>query len=107
MGDGNDQDLHPLSDIDRVIHSPARLMVMTYLYVVDSTDYLFLMRLTGLTWGNLASHLAVLEREGYIEIEKKFVGKKPQSMIRLTDTGQSSFQKYKSKMQAVLGEIPD
>jgi len=73
----------------------------------DSPDYFFLMRLTGLTWGNLASHLAVLEREGYIEIEKKFVGKKPQSMIRLTGTGRSSFQKYKSKMQAVLGEIPD
>lgn len=82
-------------------------MVMTYLYVVESTDYLFLMRLTGLTWGNLASHLSVLEKEGYIEIEKKFVGKKPQSMIHLTESGRLSFQQYKTIMQDVLGELPD
>ena len=107
MSEQNNHDLHPLADIDRVIHSPARLMVMSYLYVVDSTDYLFLMRLTGLTWGNLASHLSVLERQGYIEIEKKFVGKKPQSMIRLTGTGRTSFQQYKSIMQGALGELPD
>ncbi|HEY5731063.1 MAG TPA: transcriptional regulator, partial [Anaerolineales bacterium] len=52
-----DSELHPLADIDQIIHAPARLMVLTYLYVVESADYVFLMRLTGLTWGNLATHL--------------------------------------------------
>jgi len=52
--EAQDIELHPLADLDRVIHSPARLMMMTYLYVVESVDFIFLMRLTGLTWGNLS-----------------------------------------------------
>ncbi len=59
-------ELHPLADIDQVIHAPARLMVLTYLYVVESADYVFLVRLTGLTWGNLSTHLTKLEEAGYI-----------------------------------------
>lgn len=62
---------HPLAEIDRVIHAPARLMVLTYLYVVESADYIFLMQLTGLTWGNISTHLRKLEEAGYVEIEKK------------------------------------
>jgi len=71
-----DQSLHPLSDIDRVIHALARLMVMTYLYVVESVGYLYLTRLTGLTWGFLSSHLKVLEKVDYIQLEKEFVDRK-------------------------------
>ena len=107
MGDENSLELHPLADIDRTIHSPARLMVMTYLYVVDSADYLFLMRLTNLTFGNLTSHLSVLEEKGYIRIEKKFIGKKPHTMIHLTDTGRDAFRIYKSQIQRVLDDLPE
>ena len=101
------EELHPLADIDQVIHAPARLMVVTYLYVVESADFVFLMRLTGLTWGNLSSHLSKLEKEGYIEIQKEFVGKKPHTMIRLTDRGRGAFREYKRRMQQVLGELPE
>ena len=59
-------ELHPLADINQIIHAPARLMVLTYLYVVESADYVFLMHLTGLTWGNLSTHLTKLEEAGYI-----------------------------------------
>ena len=100
-------ELHPLAEIDQVIHAPARLMVVTYLYVVESADFIFLMRLTGLTWGNLSSHLSKLEEEGYIEIQKEFVGKKPHTMIRLTDKGREAFREYKRRMQQVLGELPE
>jgi len=100
-------ELHPLAEIDQVIHAPARLMVVTYLYVVESADFIFLMRLTGLTWGNLSSHLSKLEEEGYIEIQKEFVGKKPHTMIRLTDKGREAFRAYKRRMQQVLGELPE
>lgn len=103
----NEDNLHPLAEIDRVIHTPARLMVMTYLYVVDSADYVFLMRLTGLTWGNLSSHLSTLEEAGYIEMEKGFVGKKPHTMIHLTEEGRAAFRAYKQKMQQVLDDLPD
>ncbi len=52
MADKGSNDRHPLVNIDRTIHAPARLMVMTYLYTVESADYIFLQNLTGLTWGH-------------------------------------------------------
>jgi len=100
-------ELHPLADIDQIIHAPARLMVITYLYVVESADYIFLMRLTGLTWGNLATHLSKLEEAGYISVEKEFKGKKPHSIIRLTAQGRAAFKVYKKSMQKILDDLPE
>ena len=88
MANSNSQavsELHPLAEIDQVIHAPARLMVLTYLYVVESVDYVFLTRLTGLTWGNLSTHLNKLVEAGYIVMEKEFKGKKPHTTIRLPE----------------------
>jgi DNA-binding MarR family transcriptional regulator len=103
----HETELQPLADLDRIIHSPARLMIMTYLYVVESADYTFLLQLTGLTWGNLATHLGKLEEAGYVRVEKEFVGKKPHSMVHLTEAGQTAFQAYKRSMQEVLNKLPD
>jgi DNA-binding MarR family transcriptional regulator len=100
-------DLQPLADIDQIIHAPARLMVLTYLYVVESADYVFLLRLTGLTWGNLATHLNRLEEAGYITITKTFKGKKPHSTVSLTEEGRAAFKQYKESMQQVLDDLPD
>lgn len=102
---GNER--HPLADIDQIIHAPARLMVLTYLYVVDSADYVFLARMTGLTWGNLASHLAKLEEAGYINISKEFRGKKPHSTVSLTEQGRTAFREYKKNLEGVLGSLPE
>lgn len=99
--------LHPLADIDQVIHAPARLMVLSYLYVVDSVDFIFLRRMTGLTWGNLSTHLSKLEEAGYVAIEKGYKGKKPHTMIRLTDQGRVAFREYKKSLQQVLDDLPD
>ena len=96
-----------LEEIDQVVHSPARLMVMTYLFVVESVDFVYLRRLTGLTWGNLSTHLSKLEEANYIAIEKEFRGKKPNTMIRLTDRGRSAFREYKKSMQRILDDLPD
>jgi len=100
-------DLHLLADIDQVIHAPARLMVLTYLYVVESADYVFLTRMTGLSWGNLSTHMARLEEAGYIEMLKEFKGKKPLTKIRLTEQGRAAFREYKKSMQQVLDDLPD
>jgi DNA-binding MarR family transcriptional regulator len=100
-------DLHPLAEINQIIHAPARLMVLTYLYVVESADYVFLMRMTGLTWGNLATHLGKLEEVGYIEMEKAFKDKKPHTTIHLTERGRAAFREYKKSMQQVLDDLPD
>jgi DNA-binding MarR family transcriptional regulator len=107
MAETEANELHPLADLDRVIHAPARLMVMTYLFVVESADFIFLMNLTGLTWGNLSSHLSKLEEAEYVEIEKTFKGKRAHTMIKLTGLGREAFRKYKVAMEEVLGELPE
>ena len=72
-----ESDFSSLSEIDRLVHEPARLVVMASLYVVESADYTFLMRQAGLTWGNLSAHLSKLEEAGYIQVEKTYRGKRP------------------------------
>jgi DNA-binding MarR family transcriptional regulator len=102
-----DPELHPLADIDQVIHASARLMVLTYLYVVESADFVFLKNMTGLTWGNLSTHLTKLEEAGYIAINKEFKGKKPHTTISLTKQGRTAFREYKTSLQQVLDDLPD
>ena len=101
------QTVQQLTSLDPIIHAPARLALMTYLYVVDSADYVFLMRLTDLTWGNLASHLNKLEEAGYVAIEKEFRKKKPFSMVRLTEPGRLAYRAYKAGLQDILASLPE
>ncbi len=102
-----DKDLRALIDLDQIIHAPARLMVLTYLYVVESVDFLFLKNVTGLTWGNLSSHVSKLEEAGYVAVEKEFKGKKPHTMLHLTDEGRAAYRAYKQSMQQVLDDLPE
>ena len=104
---GQNPEVPPLADIDPIIHAPARLRVMTYLYVVDSIDFVYLKRVTGLSWGNLSTHLTKLEEAGYVKISKTFKDKKPNTMIQLTEQGRQAFRVYKDEMQQVLGNLPD
>jgi len=96
--------LEALDHIDPLIHAPARLKIMTQLYVVEALDATFLMNRTGLTWGNLATHLRKLEEGGYVEVEKEFRGRRPCTLLALTDAGRVAFERYRATMQAVLGE---
>lgn len=100
-------ELQPLADLDLMIHAQARLMILTYLYVVDSVDYVFMLRLTGMSWGKLASHLSKLEEAGYVDIEKTYQGKKPKSILRMTKRGRAAYKAYKDNLQEVLGNLPD
>ena len=88
--------------IDRLIHEPGRLMIMAHLYVVESADFLFLKRQTGLTWGNLSAHLSKLEAAEYIDVEKEFVDKKPHTVLHLTAKGRTAFHIYKQSMKQVF-----
>lgn len=99
--------LQPLANLDATIHSQARLMILTYLYVVESVDYVFLMRLTGMSWGNLATHLNKLAEAEYIQMEKQFVGKKPQTTLRLTALGRQAFKTYRATLLDVLQQLPE
>ena len=97
----------PAAKIDRVIHEPARLVILTHLYVVVEADFVFLERQTGLTRGNLSSHLRKLEEAGYIAVEKKFVERVPRTVLRLTETGRAAFREYRQGLQKVLNDLPD
>jgi DNA-binding MarR family transcriptional regulator len=101
------EDLRTIGGVDRLVHEPARLMVLALLYVVESADFTFLMSQTGLTWGNLSSHLSKLEEAGYVEVEKEFKGKKPHTMLHLTDEGRAAFREYRRSMKQVLNDLPD
>ena len=98
-------ELKPIADIDLAVHSPARLKILAFLQVVESADFTFLMNQTGLTRGNLSSHLSKLEEVGYISVKKKFVDKVPRTLISLTDEGRSAIQTYRENMKQVLEEI--
>ena len=91
-----------IAQLDRVIHEPARLTIMLILYGVSEADFLYLQREGGFTQGNLSGHLAKLEEAGYVEIEKKFKGKVPLTVCRLTGKGEAAFAGYSQRMLGLL-----
>lgn len=101
------EDEHGPLEIDKIIHEPARLQIMTQLYVVEEADFLFLMRKTGLTWGNLSSHMTKLETTGYIEVRKEFLDKKPHTILKLTAKGRTAFEEYRIAIERVFEDLPD
>jgi DNA-binding transcriptional ArsR family regulator len=94
--------LQPLTEIDKLIHEPARLMILATLHVVKTADFLFVERQTGLTRGNLSSHMSKLEDARYIEITKEFVDKIPRTLLRITDDGRAALLNYTNNMKQVL-----
>ena len=93
-----------LTAVDKIIHEPARLAVITILSLVESADFLYLQKATQLTKGNLSVHLGKLEEAGLIEIQKSFQGKIPRTLCRLTNKGKESFEAYKKQLGQVFGE---
>ena len=90
------------AEIDRLIHEPSRMMIMTILYAAGQADFLYLQHQTGLTRGNLSNHLARLEQGEYIRIEKTFRGKVPQTVLRLTPQGKTAFETYRKQMKQLV-----
>jgi len=102
---GQSERLRELAGVDRVVHEPSRLRILMHLYSAEKADFVFLLNATGLTWGNLSSHVSKLEEAGYVGIEKGFVGKKPRTMVQLTEAGRQAVDSYRQKMQAALENL--
>jgi DNA-binding MarR family transcriptional regulator len=100
------KNLSNLKNIDRIIHEPTRLMIMTQLYVVESADFLFLQHQLQMTPGNLSAHLSKLEKVGYVEIVKEFIERKPHTALKLTKKGRNSFKEYQKKLKQVFSGLP-
>ena len=95
------------AQVDRLIHEPARLAILTNLFVVDSANATYLLRQTGLTWGNLGSHLGKLEEAGYVEVTKGYRGKKPETTIELTAAGRAALLEYRDRLLNALAPIEE
>ena len=94
-------------EIDKLIHEPARLKIIAQLYVVESAEFLFLMRQTGLSQGNVSGHLSKLEDAAYVEIVKGYIGKRPQTIISLTKKGREMFKIYIKNMRELFADLDE
>jgi DNA-binding MarR family transcriptional regulator len=92
--------------VDRLVHEPARLAIMTQLQPVERADFLFLQRTTGLTKGNLSSHIARLEGAGYVTVEKTYRGKTPLTLVGLTPVGREAFDRYRAQLREIVRRLP-
>jgi DNA-binding transcriptional ArsR family regulator len=95
-----------LAELDRMVHEPARLAIMAVLYSVEGADFVYLVHSTGLTKGNLSSHLMRLEEAGYVSIQKGFRGKIPQTTCALTSAGRRAFQSYRLRLREAVDSLP-
>lgn len=91
--------------VDRTIHEPARFQVMASLSVVESADFVFLLKQTGLTAGNLSAHVNKLEAAGFLDVKKTFKGKRPQTIVKLTRKGRGAFASYLKAVRGVLDQL--
>lgn len=91
-----------IANVDRLIHEPARLMIVAVLASVEEADFQYLHLTTGLTKGNLSVHLSRLQEAGYIATEKTFRGKYPLTLCRLTDVGAQKLAEYRKLLKGAL-----
>ena len=95
-----------IANLDRIVHEPARLSILTILDAVEEADFLYLQREGGFTQGNLSSHLVKLEEAGYVQIKKTFKGKLPLTLCSLTTKGERALADYSRRMLGILQKRP-
>ncbi|HOJ68479.1 MAG TPA: transcriptional regulator [Candidatus Hydrogenedentes bacterium] len=83
-----------MKDLDRVIHEPARLRILTLLAGLEAADFMFLLTTTGLTKGNLSSHMDKLEKAGYVSVRKTFMGRVPHTEYAITPEGAAALERH-------------
>lgn len=95
-------DLQAILDLDRMVHEPARLAILTVLASAEEVAFLFLQKITGLSKGNLSSHTQKLEAAGYLETVKAFQGRIPSTTFRITEEGRAALQAYHHQLRTLL-----
>jgi DNA-binding HxlR family transcriptional regulator len=92
-----------LPELDPVIHGKLRLAVLSLLLASDEADFTWLKKKAGATDGNLSVQMLKLEEAGYVAVEKRFVGRKPQTLYRMTPKGREALAKYVDALKTLLG----
>lgn len=93
-----------IASLDKLLHEPARLSLMTALSVCKSADFLALQRLTGLTGGNLSVHLSKLEEAGLIKLDKQFVNKRSNTTVQITEEGRKLIEEHWRQLEALRND---
>jgi DNA-binding MarR family transcriptional regulator len=94
--------LRRLLELDRVVHEPARLAILVLLGQVEKADFLYILDETGLSRGNLSSHVSRLEEAGYVEVTKEFVDKIPRTVYQLTPAGARALDEHRTALMTSL-----
>ena len=87
-----------IQSIDPIIHHPSRYLILNILSMLEYADFKFFLRETGLTKGNLSSHMAKLENGGYVAVEKTYKGKIPVTLYKITANGETALREYKKNI---------
>ncbi|HOK08109.1 MAG TPA: transcriptional regulator [Candidatus Hydrogenedens sp.] len=95
-----------MSELDRIIHEPARLRILTILAGVEASDFNFLLNTLGLTKGNLSSHMDKLEKAGYVKVEKSFNGRIPHTEFQITEKGRDALENYWKELDRIRNLNP-
>jgi DNA-binding MarR family transcriptional regulator len=90
-----------MASLDRLVHEPARLAILSALSACKSADFVFLLNLTGLTHGNLSSHLSRLEEAGLVTLEKQFVDRRPNTVVAITEKGREAVENHWKQLEAL------
>lgn len=91
-----------MNNINTTIHQPIRLQIMIFLQLAKTAKFSELKKELNITDGNLGSHLQKLENEKLIKIKKKFISKKPSSVISITTSGESELVKYLDVLKSII-----
>jgi DNA-binding MarR family transcriptional regulator len=90
-----------MSSLDRLLHEPARLAILTALSACRSCDFVYLQSLTAITKGNLSNHLQKLEHGGLVLIVKRFRGRIPQTVVSLTAAGREAIDRHWARLETL------
>lgn len=94
-------------EFDKLVHQPTRLQIFAFLYRHGETSFPELKDVLDVTEGNLSSHLQKMEDAGYVDIEKKFVDRKPQTTYELTEKGKKGFESHIEKLEAIIDSLDE
>jgi DNA-binding MarR family transcriptional regulator len=99
--------LEDIDPLDRLVHEPARLVILTALASCASADFVFLQRVTRLTNGNLSAHLSKLNDAGLVTIEKRFIDKKPNTRAAITAKGRHAVEEHWLRLEQLRASARD
>jgi DNA-binding MarR family transcriptional regulator len=94
-------------NIDVLLHEPARLRVLTLLAMVEEADFMYLLRQTGLSRGNLSVQMTKLEAAGVVRLDRQLDGTRPRTTYTLSKSGRDALRRYKRTMASLLDQLPD